>query len=70
MIMGKIPHSKLEALKHLYYEKKLSMRSIADLFGVSLDAVTYFMRHFALERRTFSEISKIRGTNIIASSPL
>ena len=39
------------------------MRSIADLLGVSLDAVIYFMRHFELKRRTFSEISKIKFEN-------
>ena len=58
--MGKIPDLELEKIKKFYYEGKLSMREIADIFRVSIDAVVYFMRRHGLKRRSFSEINKLR----------
>lgn len=61
--MGKIPNSKLESVKALYYGKKMSMKEIAGKLGVSIDAVVYFMRKHGLYRRTFSEMNKVRFEN-------
>ncbi len=58
--MGKISDSLLKKVKELYYRDKLSMKEIADNFGVSIDSVVYFMRKHGLKRRNFSEINKLR----------
>lgn len=58
--MGKINESQLKEIKNFYYDEKLGMREIADILGVSIDAVVYFMRKHGLERRNFSEINKLR----------
>lgn len=42
--MGKIPDSQSGIIKSFYYKDKLGMREIATIFGVSIDAVVYFMR--------------------------
>jgi len=49
----------LDKVKNLYYRESESMRTIGERFGVSVDAVVYFMRKHNLKRRTFSEISRI-----------
>lgn len=54
-----ISNKKLLQVKKLYYDKKYSMKMIADKLGVSIDAVTYFMRRNGLERRGYSENNKI-----------
>lgn len=59
-VVGAIPENKTALLKKLYYEKKFSARKIAESFGVSLDAVYYFMRHHKLARRSFSEENRLR----------
>lgn len=58
--MAKILSSELGKIRKLYYNKKLSMREIASAFGVSIDAVVYFMRRHNLKRRNFFEINKLR----------
>lgn len=47
-------------VKDLYYRRKFSMREVAERFGVSPDAVVYFMRRHNLPRRSFSEINRDR----------
>jgi hypothetical protein len=44
----------------MYYAREMSMREIATLLEVSLDAVVYFMRHHNIKRRTQSENSRIQ----------
>lgn len=58
--MGKIPDNQLKKVRNFYYRDKLSMKEIADVLGVSIDAVVYFMRRHGLKRRSFSEINKLR----------
>jgi len=58
--MGSISDNQLKKVKTLYYKDMLSMKEIADIFGVSIDAVVYFMRRHGLKRRSFSEINKLR----------
>lgn len=58
--MGKISDNQLRKIKDFYYRDMLSMREIASNFGVSIDAVVYFMRRHDLKRRGFSEINKLR----------
>ena len=53
--MSTIPVKKIKELKTLYYDKKYSMKKIADKFGVSIDAVVYAMRHHKLSRRSATE---------------
>lgn len=57
--MGAISPVQLSKIKKWYYRDYLSMRAIALLLGVSLDAVVYFMRHHNLKRRTYSEFNRI-----------
>jgi len=59
-VVGVLPEKKITLLKKLYYEKKFSARKIAESFGVSLDAVYYFMRHHKLARRSLSEENRLR----------
>lgn len=65
--MAKIPHSNLSSVKHLYCERKFTMREIANHLKCSIGAVTYFMRKNGLKRRTFSEEQKIRFEKKIPS---
>lgn len=46
-------------IKHLYYERKMPMRIIAQHYNVSLDAVVYFMRKYQLPRRTLKQASSV-----------
>ena len=54
-----ISDKKLNQIKKLYYDKKYSIRMIALKLGVSIDAVTYFMRHNGLKRRTMKESNRL-----------
>lgn len=65
--MAKIPQSKLEKVKKLYYTEKYSMKAIGRELGVSLDCVAYFMRKNNLKRRTLAEEQKMRFENKIPS---
>lgn len=56
--MGKIPEKDSLRVRKFYYEDQLCMREIANLLGVSIDAVAYFMRKNGMQRRSFSEINK------------
>lgn len=49
----------LKIVKKLYYEKLYTMKEIAENFGVSVDAVVYFMRHNKLPRRSLKESNKV-----------
>ena len=61
--MATISNENLGLIKNLYYNKFYSARKIAQKFKVSIDAVYYFMRHYGLKRRTFSEENKLRFDN-------
>ncbi len=61
--MAKIPQSKFEVVKKLYYTKKYSMKAVGEELGVSLDCVAYFMRKNNLARRTLKEEQKMRFEN-------
>ena len=61
--MGKIDSEKLDEIKKYYYTDNLCTREIAEKFGVSIDAVIYFMRKNNLKRRSFSQINKLRFDN-------
>lgn len=58
--MAKIAPSKIDEVKHLYYEKLFSMKKVASTIGVSMDALVYFMRKNNLKRRSTSENEKIK----------
>lgn len=60
IVMATLNNDYLPKLKKLYYEDKLSMEAIASSFGVSTDAVSYFMRKHSLVRRTASENEVIK----------
>lgn len=61
--MVSIDNRKLELVKQLYYQEGYSMRMVAERLKVSIDAVTYFMRHNGLKRRTLKEDSAVRFKN-------
>lgn len=61
--MVAIDDMELELVKQLYYCEGYSMRRVAERLGVSIDAVTYFMRRHKLNRRTLQEDSAIRFRN-------
>ncbi|MBI5306677.1 hypothetical protein HZB04_03795 [Candidatus Wolfebacteria bacterium] len=65
--MASIKKKSLRKIKQLYYQKQLSMKEIGDKIGVSWNAVYYFMRHYNLKRRTFSEDNQIRFLKKIPS---
>jgi len=50
--MASINSNKYNMIKKLYYKDKLSMKSVAVELGVGIDAITYFMRKYKMERRT------------------
>lgn len=56
---AKIKDSLLDEIKSMYYKEFFPMTAVAKKLKVSTDAVVYFMRKHNLERRNFSEISKI-----------
>ncbi|MEX2514990.1 MAG: hypothetical protein WD335_02580 [Candidatus Paceibacterota bacterium] len=58
--MASISDSRVSDVRKLYYDESLSMQEIADNFGVSLDAVCYFMRKNGLERRNASQANRVR----------
>jgi len=53
--VGTIPFSKLKKVKDLYYRQLSSMKKVADVLGVSMDALVYFMRKYDLKRRSVKE---------------
>jgi hypothetical protein len=61
--MVAIDDKKIELVKKLYYCQGYSMKRVAEALGVSIDAVTYFMRLHDLKRRTLQEDSAIRFKN-------
>lgn len=61
--MVAIDNEKLELVKQLYFCEGYSMKRVAEALGVSIDAVTYFMRRHNLKRRTLQEDSAIRFKN-------
>ena len=65
--MGKIPDNQSGKIKSFYYQDKLNMREIATIFGVSIDAVVYFMRRHNIKRRSFFAINKLRFDRKIPS---
>lgn len=65
--MGKISDNQLSKIKKYYYFDKLSMREIAEKYGVSTDAIVYYMRKHDLKRRNFYEINRLRFENKVLS---
>ncbi len=61
--MSSISKDQLQLVKNLYYLNELPMKKVAETLGVSLDAVTYYMRHNNLKRRTRKEDSILRFKN-------
>ncbi|MDO8604172.1 MAG: hypothetical protein Q7K40_02090 [bacterium] len=61
--MAAIDDNKLKLVKQLYYSDGYSMKRVGESLGVSIDAVTYFMRKHKLERRTLMEDSAVRFRN-------
>ena len=61
--MASINKNQLQLVKNLYYKSQLTMKKVAETLGVSVDAVTYFMRHNNLKRRTLKEDSVLRFKN-------
>ena len=59
LYVARILSGKLNRIKVFYYDKKLSMREIAERLDVSIDAVVYFMRKNKLSRRSSSETNAI-----------
>ncbi|MEK7180997.1 MAG: hypothetical protein AAB738_01510 [Patescibacteria group bacterium] len=53
--MASIENNRINFLKKLYYEDRLSMKQVADKLAVSLNAVVYSMRRNGLNRRTALE---------------
>ena len=53
----------VDKIKKLYYTDLLSMSEVAKRLGVSIDSVVYLMRKNKLERRKFTEASKITFQN-------
>lgn len=49
----------VEKIKKLYYKDLLSMFEVAKQLGVSIDSIVYLMRKNNLQRRKFTEASKI-----------
>ena len=60
MRMSSIKSTQVETLKNLYYDKKWSVREIADHLSVGMSAVYRFMRKHALERRDFRASNQLR----------
>ena len=58
--MATIPVERMEEVRELYYEKKLTASQVAKDMNVSLDAVFYFMRHHKLPRRSKKEANANR----------
>ena len=58
--MVTICNEKLEQIKHLYYREGLGMQGIANEIGVSIDAVSYFMRKHNLKRRSSQDTNSLR----------
>ncbi len=58
--MGQIPFKKISYIKKRYYKDLFAMKKIAEILGVSIDAVVYFMRKYDLPRRKPSENEKIK----------
>ena len=56
--MGKIPKSKINVIKRLYYDKGYNMKDIAEKFDVSYKTVLCFMKSNDLKRRSFKEANK------------
>ncbi len=50
--MGVISDKKHNLINEMYYKKQMPIRAIAEILGVSIDAVTYFMRKHDMKRRT------------------
>ena len=65
--MGRSSDEKLGKIKKLYYEDRLCMREIAEKLQVSIDTIVSLMRKNNLERRSFSEINKLRFEKKIPS---
>jgi predicted DNA-binding protein YlxM (UPF0122 family) len=61
--MSTINDKQIEILKTMYFYEGLSMREVADRFGVNINSVIYFMRKHHIKRRSFSEINKLRFEN-------
>ncbi len=53
--MSQISKDKINLVKNLYCDKKLSMREIAEKLGIGIDAVVYFMRKNKISRRSYKE---------------
>jgi len=56
--MGKIPKSKINVIKRLYYDKGYNMKDIAEKFDVSYKTVLCFMKSFYVSDRSFKEANK------------
>ena len=58
--MARIADVRIREVRRLYDVKGWSMREIGEYFGVSLDAVTYFMRKHDIARRTTTESNRVQ----------
>ena len=58
--MATLKDKHLPVVKNLYYGEKMSMQSVASRLGISIDAVSYFMRRHRLERRSVLENEVIK----------
>lgn len=56
--MASIQKKQLPVVRKMYEVRKMSMQDIADELGVTIDAVTYFMRKHKIKRRSSSETNR------------
>ena len=70
IIMATINKKRLKQVKNLYYKNKLSVQSVANKLGVSIDAVFYCMRKNKLARRKIYESNSINFERCVPSFKL
>ncbi len=61
--VAKILNSDVNLIKDLYYNKRLTMKEIAEKLAVSIDAVVYCMRKNGIKRRSLKEASAVSFQN-------
>lgn len=61
--MAKISKEKINLVKNLYYDEKLTMLGISKRLGVGIDAVVYCMRKNKIKRRSLVEANIISFQN-------
>jgi hypothetical protein len=57
--MAAIPNNKYELVRSLYFDKRLNMSQIGEKLGVSIDAVTFFMRKHQIKRRSLKDAGAV-----------